>query len=116
MRTLSFSRWDPGVFMPSPAEVRHQSALYIIAGVANSEAAPDQTGDAFGGPDGGVESMGGRSLRQQDRESRQFVASQLRAGTTSLRAAAQPFVSAQTIPRSPSLYGLYADAEGACDA
>ena len=50
-------RWQPGVFVPSPAEALDQP-VRIIAGIVNSKAAPDQKGDALRGPDGRVKAMG----------------------------------------------------------
>ena len=60
---LSYSLGQPSVFMPLPTQARHQSVLHIVAGITHPEAAPDQSGDAFGGPDGRIESVGGRPLR-----------------------------------------------------
>src|ERR1700687_5530874 len=96
---------QPGVFVPSPAQ-SWQQMVHMVAGIAHSEAAPDQTGDPFGGPDGCIESMGYWSLRQKAGKPRQFFARQF--GTAPrFRALAQPFLSPRAIPERPPLNGLY---------
>ncbi len=93
---------------------RWHQPVHMIAGIAHSEAAPDQNGDAFRGPDGRVKAMGQRSLRQQAGKPRQFFTSQLRTGP-GLREAAQPFLPVQTIASGPSLNRLDAHAQGTRD-
>jgi len=104
---------QPGVLMPPPSKPWHQPVLHIVARIAHSETPPNQTGNALGGPDRRVESMGCRPLLQQAGESRQFFTSQLRTGPSGFWAAAQSLLASQTMPGGPSLHRLSADAQGA---
>ena len=93
---LSRSGGHPGVFVPPPAQAWQQT-VHMIAGVTHSEAAPDQTSDSFRGPNGGIKSMGYRSLRQKAGKAREFFARQF--GTApGFRTPAQPFLSTQAMP------------------
>jgi hypothetical protein len=93
---LSRSGGHPGVFVPPPAQAWQQT-VHMIAGIAHSEPSPDQTSDSFRGPNGGIKSMGYRSLRQKAGKAREFFARQF--GTApGFRTPAQPFLSTQAMP------------------
>jgi hypothetical protein len=93
---LSRSGGHPGVFVPPPAQAWQQT-VHMIAGITHSEPAPDQTGDPLRGPNGGIKSMGYRSLRQKAGKAREFFGRQF--GTASgFRTPAQPFLSTQAMP------------------
>jgi hypothetical protein len=62
----------------------------MIERIAHLEVAPDQEGDAFGGPHGRFKTMGDRSSGQQVGEASQLLRRKLRMGP-GLREVAKPF-------------------------
>jgi len=100
--------------MPFPAYA-WQQVLHVVARVTHLEAAPDQIGDPFLGPDWCVITMSYCPSPQEAGKLSQFFTRKFRTWAPGLRAAKQSFPSVQAVAAGPSLDRLYAHTQGAGD-
>jgi hypothetical protein len=87
--------------------------LYVIAGIADAEAPPNQIRDTLRGPDWRVESVCDRALLKHLAQSRQFFGRQFRAGASRFRSLPEHRIAACSVAPRPSLNRLDGDTKTA---